>query len=159
MGEEISFLEWLEQPRQIILTWLFFIILCWIITKFSSRKQGLRVRDPKKGHTWHHSDFLVRPTYCSICGQSCVRGLYCDACWMCVHDECHENSQEKKQCKPTSVPRFVLIAFFFLTHAIITFYFTCNHMYIDIDNKYAIIVSVCSYHLATFHMSSRCKVT
>ena len=107
MDKDLSFLEWLEQPRQIILTSLFFMILCWLIIKFSSRKQGIRVRDPKKGHTWHHSDFLGRPTYCSICETACVRGLYCDACWICVHDECEENANQKTTCKATSFPRFV----------------------------------------------------
>ena len=115
MANRMSFLEWLEQPRQIVLTCLFFVFLCWLITKFSRRrrKQGIRVRDPKKGHAWQHSDFLVKPTYCSICETSCVRGCYCETCWICVHDECEVTANEKVACKATSSPRYAAFKIFY----------------------------------------------
>lgn len=34
-----------------------------------------------------------------------MRGLYCDACWICVHDECEDSANEQTACKPTSFPR------------------------------------------------------
>ena len=118
MANGMTFLEWLEQPRQIVLTCLFFVFLCWLITKFSRRrrKQGIRVRDPKKGHAWQHSDFLVKPTYCSICETSCVRGCYCETCWICVHDECEEAANEKVACKATSSPRSAVFTMFYFVN-------------------------------------------
>ena len=107
MPDEISFLEWLEQPRQILLTSVFFVLLCWAVTKISRRRKGIRVRDPKQGHRWHHNDFLVKPTYCSVCETSFVRGSFCDTCWIFVHDECEEVANKKMACKLMSVPRWV----------------------------------------------------
>ena len=104
--KELTFFEWLEQPRQIILFSLFFIILCWVVTKISSRKQkDIRVRDPKKGHRWRHSDFLNKPTYCSICETSLVRGSFCDTCWICVHDDCEEEAVKQFACKVLTLSR------------------------------------------------------
>ena len=105
---EISFLEWLEQPKQILVFSLFFITLCFIVTKISKRRKkkhlDFRVRDSRKGHHWVHSDFIIKPTFCNICETTVVvRGVFCDTCWICVHDECEENGNKKLACKVMSL--------------------------------------------------------
>jgi len=103
----ISFLLWVEQPQQIILCSLFFILICFIVTKISKRQKikhaEFRVRDPRKGHHWVHSDFLIHPVYCNSCELPVVRGVFCDTCWLCVHDECESNGNTKFACKVMSL--------------------------------------------------------
>uniref|UniRef100_T2MFN4 Diacylglycerol kinase n=1 Tax=Hydra vulgaris TaxID=6087 RepID=T2MFN4_HYDVU len=105
----VTFLVWLEQPKQIILFSIFFILLCVIITKLSSRRKNrhkeFRVRDSGKGHHWVHSDFLSKPTFCNICEFSLVRGVFCDVCWISVHDECEVDGNKKLACKVTSLSK------------------------------------------------------
>ena len=104
---ELSFFQWLEQPKQIILFSMFFILLCILITKISKRRRNrhndFRVRDPRKGHHWVHSDFIIKPTYCNICETSLVRGVFCDTCWICVHDECEDDGNKRLACKVMSL--------------------------------------------------------
>lgn len=104
---KLNFFEWLEQPKQILLFSLFFIIFCVVVTKLSKRRKDrhkdFRVRDPRNGHHWVHSDFIIKPTYCIICEASLVRGVFCDTCWICVHDECEEDAIKKLACKVMSL--------------------------------------------------------
>lgn len=103
----LPFFQWLEQPKQIVLFSLFFIFLCFLITKISKRKKAqnndFRVRDPRKGHHWVFSDFFIKPTYCNICETSLVRGMFCDTCWVCVHDKCESDGNKKLACKVMSL--------------------------------------------------------
>ncbi|XP_066917337.1 diacylglycerol kinase epsilon-like [Clytia hemisphaerica] len=105
--DQVSFFEWLEQPRQIVLFSSFFMILCFAITKISKlrkhRHHDFRVRDPRKGHHWVHSDFIIKPTFCNICETTIVRGVFCDTCWVCVHDECEEDGNKRLACKVMSL--------------------------------------------------------
>jgi len=104
---ETSFFEWLEQPRQIVLFSLFFIIFCFCVTKLSKRRkrkhQDFRVRDPRKGHHWVHSDFIIKPTFCNVCETTVVRGAFCDTCWVCLHDECEDDGNKRLACKIMSL--------------------------------------------------------
>lgn len=104
---KISFLEWVEKPKQIMSFSLFFIVLCIVITKLSKRRKernrDFKVRDPRKGHHWIYSDFIIKPTYCNICETSLVRGMFCDTCWICVHDECEGEGNRKMACKVMSL--------------------------------------------------------
>jgi len=102
-----SFFDWLGEPRQIIAFSLLFITLTVIITKLCKRRrhggQDLRVRDPRKGHRWIPSDFIIKPTYCNICKASLVRGVFCDTCSSCVHDECENEANKLFACKVMSL--------------------------------------------------------
>ena len=101
-----SYLDWLNHPQQIILSSLFFVLLCIVVTKLSKRRnkhKDFSVRDPRKGHRWVVSDFIVKPTYCNACGVSLVRGVFCDTCWICVHDECEDEGNKQFVCKLQSV--------------------------------------------------------
>ena len=107
-SDEVSFFDWLGEPRQIILFSLLFITITIIITKLCKRRrrnksQDLRVRDPRKGHRWLASDFIIKPTYCNVCKSSLVRGVFCDTCSISVHDGCEAEANKLFACKVMSL--------------------------------------------------------
>ena len=94
-------LEWTGEPVQILLCCVVFIVLSWILTKLIALtgKRGLQVGDPQKGHQWHFTEFLDKPTYCNCCESTLVRGYYCETCIVCVHIGCVENASKRFACK------------------------------------------------------------
>lgn len=104
-NEEFS--NWLAQPQQILFWSFFFILACFIITKVTKKHKNkhseFKVRDPRKSHYWVNSDFLIQPVYCNLCETSVVRGVFCDTCWLCLHDDCVSEGNQKFACKIMSV--------------------------------------------------------
>lgn len=104
-NEEFS--NWLAQPQQILFWSFFFMLACFIITKITkkhkSKHSEFKVRDPRKSHYWVNSDFLIHPVYCNLCETSVVRGVFCDTCWLCLHDDCVTEGNQKFACKIMSV--------------------------------------------------------
>ena len=96
---------WQGEPLQIGLACLLIFILLWAFNKFylSRRKRvvshHLHVRDPSKGHRWTPTEFIRRPTYCSVCEEPFVTGSYCDTCLVCTHDECVGAADKRFACK------------------------------------------------------------
>ena len=102
-----EFFYWRGDSTQIVFYCLLCFILCWLITKLCRRrvKKGLQVGDPYRGHKWHHTDFLVKPTYCNWCKVSVVRGNFCDTCGLSVHDQCLDAANKKHACKVVVLSR------------------------------------------------------
>lgn len=96
-----DFFYWRGETSQVVLYPLLCVALCWLVTKLCRRrsKSGLQVGDPHRGHRWHHTDFLDKPTYCNWCKVSLVRGSFCDTCGLSVHDECLDAANKKHACK------------------------------------------------------------
>lgn len=104
---------WQGELWQILVSCVLIFCFLWTFNKlyFRRRRSGkfhhLQVRDPRKGHWWSSSDFINKPTYCSVCEEPFVKGSFCDSCLIFIHDRCMTEADKRIACKAVVLTRGV----------------------------------------------------
>ncbi|XP_078082023.1 diacylglycerol kinase epsilon [Mustelus asterias] len=81
------------------------LLTCWCSVRRGRRQEAARrgpgsASGPGRGaHCWLYTDLFSRPAYCSVCGQACLHGSYCQCCGLCVHESCQARAQAERRLR------------------------------------------------------------
>ena len=99
---------WARQPENLLIISVSLIVLSWLVLRLirmsGRRPFTLKIRDPRKAHRWHPTQFVDKPTYCNTCNELCVSGTCCESCGLCVctRAQCLKSASTAHTCKPLS---------------------------------------------------------
>ncbi|NP_001087580.1 diacylglycerol kinase epsilon S homeolog [Xenopus laevis] len=76
------------------------VLLPVLLTFWCSVRKSRRRNIPRTGkHGWQDTGLFGKPTYCSVCGQHILRGVYCRSCGLCADGACVRRANRRFPCK------------------------------------------------------------
>jgi diacylglycerol kinase (ATP) len=160
MKNTIKFSNWITKINSFseivtitIITFLFVSVLC-LLTRKKRQLYDRVFRSKRSQHRWNFTDIFQTPTYCNICQNLIVTGVYCERCNVFVDDKCIRRAEQELKCKTLYV-RKQNVRFDCWPHKWVQgnleFHSVCHRCKIDCGNTPGLVDYKCVWCWRTLH--------